>query len=68
VKNIGLKPAQAYGYCSGRRSRAAPQPHTFLTGWGDGYYPSFLGYDASGRVTCPVTDFSLLNPTDWHTA
>jgi len=32
---------------------------TFSSGWGDGGYASFWGYDAHGDLTCLVTDFDL---------
>ncbi len=32
---------------------------SFSSGWGDGGYPSFWGYDVSGELTCLVTDFGL---------
>lgn len=31
----------------------------FTSGWGDGVYASYWGYDASGAPVCLVTDFSL---------
>lgn len=34
---------------------------TFSSGWGDGGYASFWGYDALGDLTCLVTDFALFN-------
>jgi len=34
---------------------------TFSSGWGDGGYASFWGYDALGDLTCLVTDFNLFN-------
>ena len=33
----------------------------FSSGWGDGGYQSFWGYDASGNLTSLVTDFALFN-------
>ena len=30
------------------------------SGWGDGIYASYWGYDASGAPVCLVTDFSIL--------
>ena len=36
---------------------------TFSSGWGDGGYASFWGYDASGNLTGLVTDFALF-PTE----
>lgn len=33
----------------------------FPSGWGDGAYPSYFGFDEAGRITQLVTDFSLLN-------
>ncbi|MBM7494370.1 hypothetical protein JOD64_005592 [Micromonospora luteifusca] len=33
------------------------------SGWGDGAYPTWIGYDAGGSVTCFVADM-LLFPTD----
>ncbi len=32
----------------------------FDSGWGDGGYPSYWGYDATGEVACLLTDFGLL--------
>jgi hypothetical protein len=32
---------------------------TFSSGWGDGGYASFWGYDAAGNLTSLVTDFAL---------
>lgn len=32
---------------------------TFSSGWGDGGYASFWGYDAEGKLTALVTDFAL---------
>lgn len=32
----------------------------FETGWGDGFYASYFGYDASGAATCLVTDFGIV--------
>ncbi|MEJ8642329.1 DUF4241 domain-containing protein [Streptomyces sp. MS1.HAVA.3] len=34
----------------------------FTSGWGDGCYPTWIGRDTEGRVTCFVTDF-LVVPT-----
>lgn len=31
----------------------------FSSGWGDGGYPSFWGYDAENKIVCLVTDFLL---------
>ncbi len=31
----------------------------FSSGWGDGQYPSFWGFDETGAVACLVTDFGL---------
>jgi hypothetical protein len=36
---------------------------TFSSGWGDGGYASFWGYDADGSLTSLVTDFALF-PAD----
>jgi hypothetical protein len=30
------------------------------SGWGDGAYPSFVGYSRNGRVTCFATDFLVV--------
>ncbi|WP_205895603.1 DUF4241 domain-containing protein [Metapseudomonas otitidis] len=35
----------------------------FSSGYGDGTYPSYFGYDASGRLVAVVTDFLLV---PWH--
>lgn len=37
----------------------------FHSGWGDGYYASWFGYDAEGDVVALVTDFATI---DWATA
>ncbi len=37
----------------------------FGSGWGDGFYASWFGYDAEGRVVALVTDFATIN---WETA
>jgi hypothetical protein len=34
----------------------------FASGYGDGVYSSYWGYDASGQLVCLVTDFGLLSP------
>lgn len=34
---------------------------TFSSGWGDGGYASFWGYDAAGKLTGLVTDFALFS-------
>jgi len=33
----------------------------FDTGWGDGLYFSYVGYDDAGEVACLVTDFGVLD-------
>ncbi len=37
----------------------------FGSGWGDGFYASWFGYDADGNVAALVTDFETI---DWGTA
>jgi hypothetical protein len=37
----------------------------FGSGWGDGFYASWFGYDANGNVATLVTDFATI---DWATA
>ena len=37
----------------------------FGSGWGDGFYASWFGYDADGNVATLVTDFATI---DWNTA
>lgn len=34
----------------------------FSSGWGDGFYASYLGYNAAGAVACVVTDFEVFDP------
>ncbi|MGD1942938.1 MAG: DUF4241 domain-containing protein [Leptolyngbyaceae cyanobacterium] len=36
----------------------------FGTGWGDGGYASYWGYDADGNIACLVTDFALFGSDD----
>jgi hypothetical protein len=36
----------------------------FSTGYGDGVYPSFFGYDEQQRVVCLVTDFGVIPEGD----
>jgi len=38
----------------------------FSSGWGDGDYASFWGYDESGNVVCLVTDFALFEMAAEH--
>ncbi|MEU8180700.1 DUF4241 domain-containing protein [Micromonospora sp. NPDC049044] len=33
---------------------------TVSSGWGDGIYPTFVGYAADGEVTSYVTDFLVI--------
>jgi hypothetical protein len=33
---------------------------SFFSGWGDGSYPSFWGFDAEDRLLCLMTDFCIL--------
>lgn len=37
----------------------------FSSGWGDGFYASWFGYDANGNVAALITDFATI---DWSTA
>lgn len=37
----------------------------FHSGWGDGYYASWFGFDAAGNVVALVTDFATI---DWENA
>ena len=34
----------------------------FSSGLGDGYYPSYFGYDRDGSVVCLATDFGIIAP------
>lgn len=43
-------------------ARGSPAVAVFETGWGDGYYPTWIGRSRSGAVVVAVTDF--LVPTD----
>jgi hypothetical protein len=33
---------------------------TVATGWGDGVYPTFIGYTTGGQIACYVTDFMVM--------
>ncbi|MBS0249995.1 MAG: DUF4241 domain-containing protein [Proteobacteria bacterium] len=35
----------------------------FASGWGDGFYASYFGYDKDGRVVALITDFAII---DWE--
>jgi hypothetical protein len=37
----------------------------FSSGWGDGCYASFFGYDAHDNLVCLVTDFQVLLGVKW---
>lgn len=37
---------------------------SFKSGWGDGVYASYFGYDEDGNITSLVTDFSIVEDTD----
>lgn len=37
---------------------------SFKSGWGDGMYASYFGYDAEGKVTNLVTDFELFEDSE----
>jgi hypothetical protein len=39
----------------------------FSSGYGDGSYPSFVGYDAMARVVCLLTDFQVVSGTQPRT-
>lgn len=36
----------------------------FSSGWGDGLYPSFWGYDKNGKPCCLITDFETIDDPD----
>ncbi|MBP0936519.1 DUF4241 domain-containing protein [Streptomyces goshikiensis] len=36
----------------------------FGSGWGDGAYPTWVGRDAEGEITCFVTDFFVVPPSE----
>ena len=36
----------------------------FTSGWGDGSYPSYFGFDGQGDPCCLVTDFCIIDNTD----
>jgi hypothetical protein len=33
----------------------------FESGWGDGGYPSYFGYDENEQVVCLITEFGVLD-------
>lgn len=39
---------------------------TFSSGWGDGAYPSYFGFDTRGNVTSLVTDFQVTSDAEIH--
>ncbi len=36
----------------------------FSSGWGDGCYASYWGYDADGKIACLITDFGVFGPNE----
>jgi hypothetical protein len=36
----------------------------FQSGYGDGFYASYWGFDAEGQLVCLVTDFDLFYEDD----
>ncbi|MFE3287935.1 DUF4241 domain-containing protein, partial [Streptomyces sp. NPDC059233] len=40
----------------------------FSSGWGDGSYPTWVGRDAEGEITCFVTDFFVVPPREAEAA
>ena len=32
----------------------------FHSGWGDGFYASYFGYDDAGAIVCLLTDFGVI--------
>ena len=61
-KNADLKPNFFLMQPSGPGNIAM-----FASGWGDGFYPSWFGYDADGKVAALVTDFLVINLNDDNT-
>lgn len=53
--------------CSHAEVNVTLNPYTganaiiFPSGWGDGFYASYWGYDAEGNRVCLVTDFALFS-------
>jgi hypothetical protein len=53
--------AQNANHCELRPDPSQPDNVLiFRSGMGDGFYPSYFGYDAQGQVVCLVTDFCML--------
>ncbi len=40
----------------------------FASGWGDGYYASWVGYDADDRPVVIVTDFAVITAVNFPSA
>jgi hypothetical protein len=37
----------------------------FTSGWGDGEYASYWGFDANGSPVCLITDFGIFEDAEW---
>jgi uncharacterized protein DUF4241 len=56
------------GYPPPARGRVHPGSGTayvvlVTSGWGDGFYPTFIGYADDGDITALVTDFMVVPET-----
>lgn len=60
---LARPPADQRGWGSANLDGVHGSLIAFNTGWGDGVYPSYWGYDDERRLICLVTDFLVL-PTD----
>lgn len=55
---------QTWDWANFKLEESAGNLIAFTSGWGDGSYASYFGFDEDDGITCLVTSFSLFEDTD----